>query len=346
MKTCASHSLLLAMLSAFSGVATSAAAASNSCYPGEPIRIHTKMRGQQGDLPFDALLVGDSANGLMLSDPRTGARIWSAGASAPAVQQFAGMTAGFGGSLAVVDTDGDGLHDRLYAGDRAGRLWRFDLDGIAPPQSWATGGIFADLGDLPKRGFIAPPDVALIAPAGQRPWLSIAIGTASTGPGQASNRFYLLRDWSPFEHWTAAQYRRWRPIRESALLRLSGHSLDPSLTASGFFLDIGGGQVLARSLTVSGQIRLTIAESASLPTWSCMLTTPAIPVPISVTTIAALDGSIASDNANRLLLPKSLPPDSAVVLRENQCVVGELLVEGCSVDTTAHKTYWRREDAD
>jgi hypothetical protein len=343
---CACHSLLLATLSAFTSVATSAAAANNTCYPGEPIHVHIKMRGQQGDLPFDALLVGDTVNGLALTDPRTGTRLWSAGASAPATQRFADMTAGFGGSLAAVDTNADGLHDRLYAGDRAGRLWRFDLDFTAPPQSWASGGIFADLGGVPQRGFIAAPDVALMAPAGNRPWLSIALGTASTGPTPANNRFYLLRDWSPFDRWSPSQYRQWRPIRESALLRLNGQSLDPALSVSGFYLEIGASQVWARSLTLSGHIQLTIAESASLPTWSCTLTTNANPVPVSVTTIAALDGSIAGDSANRSLLPQALPPDSAVVLRDNQCVAGGLEIAGCSVDTTLHKTYWRREDAD
>ena len=81
-----------------------------------------------GEAPPDPVLLQSSLpNGLRLLDPVDGRELWSAGAGAGTTQQIAAMDAAFGTSLVALHLDEDGLHDRLYAGDRAGRLWRFDL---------------------------------------------------------------------------------------------------------------------------------------------------------------------------------------------------------------------------
>ena len=60
--------------------------------------------------------------------PASGRQLWTGGAIGAVTQRFADMAAGFTSSLAVIDTDGDGAHDRIYAGDLQGRLWRFDIE--------------------------------------------------------------------------------------------------------------------------------------------------------------------------------------------------------------------------
>ncbi|WP_229360320.1 pilus assembly protein [Ferrimonas sediminicola] len=49
------------------------------------------------------------------------------------------------GRVAALDSDGDGLTDRLYAADTGGNVWRLDLPGVRSVQPW-TGFRFADLG--------------------------------------------------------------------------------------------------------------------------------------------------------------------------------------------------------
>src|SRR5690606_23734483 len=116
--------------------------------------------------------------------------------------------------------DADGLHDRIYAGDLAGRLWRFDIHHGAPAGQWAAGGVFADFSNVEGRGFLAAADVSLSAPAGAAPWLNIAIGTAAPGNPAANNRFYALRDHAVRERWSQRQHEQWQALREQDLQRV------------------------------------------------------------------------------------------------------------------------------
>ena len=194
------------------------------------------------------------------------------------------MTAAFGNSLTVIDLDGDGIHDRLYAGDRIGRLWRFDLDAAAPAQHWASGAVFANLGTPGiARGFIAAPDVALVTNANNESWLSIAMGTATMGTGAPSNRFYVLRDSAVFEQWSSERYRRlilWsnRPAgRQHASRRTLPLRLLHSTRVS---------QVLARRHDDCRLIYFTVAETSARLVSSCDGNIPSQPATLSVTSSA------------------------------------------------------------
>ncbi len=52
--------------------------------------------------------------------------------------------------IRVIDTNGDGFADRMYAADMGGRIWRFDIFNGKDPTSTTdplvAGGIFATLG--------------------------------------------------------------------------------------------------------------------------------------------------------------------------------------------------------
>jgi hypothetical protein len=192
-----------------------------------------------------AFLVGSQLPELRIVDAY-GTLLWSAAATGTHTQRFAGMTAGFTASFAAIDIDGDGTHDRIYAGDLQGRLWRFDLDSNAPVSRWMTGGIFADLGNAASgRGFLAAPDVVLMSPHGAQAWLGIAIGTANTAPATrpgfafGMHRFYVLRDESPFERWTQRQYDRWIPLVDGNLVLVEGDFPDARhAVGSGYYMNL------------------------------------------------------------------------------------------------------------
>nr|PZN63949.1 MAG: hypothetical protein DIU62_10475 [Pseudomonadota bacterium] len=168
--------------------------------------------------PVAALLQAGLEVPLSVVEAGTGRLLWSAGTDS-VVQRFDGLDAPFTGSLAAIDLDADGLHDRIYAGDMAARLWRFDVQHGAPAGEWLTGGVFADFRNAEGRGFIAPPDISLSAPPGATAWLNIALGTAAPGNPAANNRLYVLRDHAVYEAWSARQNGDWRPVRERAFSR-------------------------------------------------------------------------------------------------------------------------------
>jgi hypothetical protein len=322
-----------------------------SCLPARPIQMVVRIGTDSP--PTLAQLRGGALPKISLEERETGRVLWTAADIEPARQQFPAMQAAFSGSFAAVDLDGDGVHDRLYAGDLAGRLWRFDLHHGATAEHWASGGIWADFSAAAGRGFVAPPDVSLPARPGDKPWLNIAIGTARTTDNVVANRFYVLRDHNPFDTWSDEDYRRWRPLREADLLAL-GNFGDESSAAidKGYYFELGTADVIAPSLTVSGRAALALSTSASNA--ACEVTV-----------------SVASFDINTALSPPSQNTDAqntdtkggstihssaasvatGFVLASDEsgravCTLAGEHVAACDVDTKPVALYWRREDAD
>lgn len=79
---------------------------------------------------------------------------WTAGSDYVEISTEVGITTDRNGlsTPAVVDTDGDGLADRAYAGDLKGNLWAFDLSG-SNAGNW---GVAYSQGQTPKPLFTAP----------------------------------------------------------------------------------------------------------------------------------------------------------------------------------------------
>jgi hypothetical protein len=298
------------------------------------------------DMPRLALLRGGASPSLEVIDAGTAQPLWSAAALPPASQQFKAMSAQFAGSLLPLDLDGDGTHDRVYAGDLAGRLWRFDLHHGSPAQQWATGGVFGDFSSG-ERGFVAPPDVSLATTAGTPPWLNIALGTVRTGTSAVDNRFYVLRDRSAFESWSQDQYDRRRPLQETdlvALPRLGAQLSDPS--PAGFFIEIGGAEILSPSLTVSGRATLALTEPGSAAGAACSIAV--VVSSIELATGAEVGSAAAGSQPARIALHVRAG-ETFTLRREGSralCKLGETRVPACDVDLSAHRTWWRREDAD
>ncbi|MGC4027463.1 MAG: hypothetical protein QM696_01130 [Steroidobacteraceae bacterium] len=327
------------------------------CRPARAIPLQIRF----ADEAPRAALLRAQGTGLALEDSRSGVRLWSAGPDAGGSQQFSDMRSAFGESLTAVHLDADGVHDRLYAGDRAGRLWRFELQADARPERWLRGGIWADLG-LPGggRGFLAAPDVTLLQVPGLHPWLNVALGSATTGPVPVENRFYFLRD-------VLAAELPAQPVTEADLLRLSppGGIMDArrhETPVHGYYLALGNVQVFAPALTLAGRLHFTVVETAQPLAVQCPdNTVPIHPGAVSVTVLRAEDGATADTNGDgqidsrdlRSSLPRALPADARIDLMpsaegtaELLCEVGGEALPGCALDTAPHPAGWRREDAD
>lgn len=344
------HSLLRAvMLFAMCGVVI-AASPTPDCLPKGSMPITVRI-GEGPSVP--ALLEGGIETPLSVLDATSGRLLWSAAAHPAAIQTFPAMDAAFTGSLAAIDLDADGLHDRVYAGDMAGRIWRFDLQHGAPAGQWAAGGVFADFSNTEGRGFLAPADVSLSAPPGNAPWLNIAVGTAAPGNPAASNRFYALRDHAVHESWTAQQYDEWQPLREDDLQQVPATAqatADAAATVDaashGWYVELGTGHVLAPTLTVGHRVVLVIAAVVPREGAPCEI----------FARIASLDLQAAQvipgdDGAWQRPLPGTIPAIANLALAVTDQGIAECTLHGqrvpaCDVDTRPRKSWWRRTDAE
>jgi len=170
-------------------------------------------------------------NHIFMIDALKGTLLWDAG-NGPISVPSGSTTFSFNNSsmdhaipsgVAVIDFNGDGYADRMYVGDMAGQLWRFDITNGQPASSLVTGGVIASLGthedttpiQTRTRRFYNMPDVASVNQPGDAGYLNIAIGsgyrghpldqppppTSGTPPTYqaAQDRFYSVRDIiSPF----------------------------------------------------------------------------------------------------------------------------------------------------
>lgn len=343
--------LAAAMVPATFSTSALGAEAVRSCLPAVSVPIAVRI----GDAtPVAALLEGGIETPLSLFAADSRQLLWSAGAQSSATQVFTDMDAAFFGSLTAVDLDSDGLHDRIYAGDIAGRIWRFDLHHGAPAAKWASGGLFADFSNPEGRGFLAAPDVSLSAPPGASPWLNIAIGTAAPGNAAANNRFYALRDHAVHDVWTDEDYEEWRPWREKDLLRINATTQAaadaPALvdaTGPGWYVELGSGHVVTPTLTVNDRAVLAIA--AVLPRGGpCEVFTRIASFDLAQQRIVVPpDGG---DWRPPLPVPVALGADFQVAPVAGEaiahCTLGDQRVTDCDVDTRPRRTWWRREDAE
>jgi hypothetical protein len=330
---------------------TPAADSMRGCLPAASVPIMVRIGAEPA---VAALLEGGIETPLSVVEAGSRRLLWSAAAHPAVVRVFPDMDTAFAGSLAALDLDADGLHDRLYAGDLAGRLWRFDLQHGVPTAQWARGGVFADFRNTEGRGFLAAPDVSLSAPTGGSAWLNISIGTAAPGNDAANNRFYALRDHAVYESWTDEQYEDWPPLREADLLQVSATvqagteaaaSTDP--TFAGWYVELGAGHVVTPTITIEHRAVLSIAAVAPRGNGPCevltriasfdLLRQQVVPVPVGHPWQTPLVVPIHVAGVF------SLEPVRDTIAA---CMLGGQHVAACDVDTRPRKTWWRLSDAE
>ncbi|MCL1039317.1 rRNA (guanine-N1)-methyltransferase [Shewanella submarina] len=104
--------------------------------------------------------------GVFIVDAESGELVHSFGPSKGSqMTQMPGITDSIPNAVAVLDSNSDGLADRIYATDTGGNVWRMDMPGPTPTDSKAPWSAFkfADLGgntNLTDRRFFAEPIVA------------------------------------------------------------------------------------------------------------------------------------------------------------------------------------------
>jgi len=106
-----------------------------------------------------------------------------------------GMRYAMPADLAVIDSDSDGLADRVYAVDLGEQVWRVDFDDLSPTSTAAVT-LFADLSGGAYQPFFHAPSIALNrGTAGN--YFSVALGSGDrTDPlaTASQNALFMLRD--------------------------------------------------------------------------------------------------------------------------------------------------------
>lgn len=206
--------------------------------------VQTKVLIFTGGYDKDHDTIGTNApkadnigNALFIADAETGKLLWRAGSNSDtgANLQISSMTNSMPADPTIVDINGDGLADIIYATDLRGQVFRFDINnvntGIAT--GFATGGRIAQLGGTTaadNRRFFGSPDVALIRERGGKTYFTISVGSGfreSPLNTETDDRFYVLRDSNVFEKPTT-----YTTITESDLTNVTGFDLSAADTAA------------------------------------------------------------------------------------------------------------------
>ncbi len=246
-----------------------------------PTLARVRIAGAKQDAQQFVVIVGggvspDSSaigNRILMLDASTGRLLWSAGNHAGADRPLSRMSRGIAARIAVLDTDGDELADRMYAADIGGQIWRFDIWNGRDRSELVTGGVLANLGaaePLPApapaadtRRFFNAPDVAFVQPRGGNAYYSLAIGSGDGGGATANavkDRLYSIRDRQPFTRRTQSEYNALQPMLDSDLIDITTSPVGFRVPdyALGWRLDLASGEkALAESLTANGVILFT-----------------------------------------------------------------------------------------
>jgi len=171
---------------------------------------------------------------IHMLDLVSGEELWRAGRGNSADLTLSSMTRSIPTRIRVIDMNGDGLANRMYASDMGGQLLRFDIKNGEPPASLATGGVIAQLGaealtsptDADTRRFYNSPDVSISTDRklNQR-FIALSIGSgyrAHPLDNGASDRFYSVRDPDVFNQLPQSAYDSYDIATDADLVEVSG----------------------------------------------------------------------------------------------------------------------------
>lgn len=170
---------------------------------------------------------------IMMLDLETGDRIWRASTDSLELP-LAKMTRSIPSRIRVIDLNGDGFADRMYAADLGGQIWRFDIANGNTPANLVAGGVIARVGaegiaspsPAETRRLYTTPDVAMFTDKRHdRRYLAINIGSgyrAHPLDNNAADRFYSIRDPHVFTALTQTEYNAYSIIEDDDLTEVSG----------------------------------------------------------------------------------------------------------------------------
>ncbi|MGS0824701.1 pilus assembly protein [Shewanella sp. 0m-8] len=185
----------------------------------------------------DSAAVGTNdsqGRGVFILDAETGALVHSFGPNSGAnITQIPGITDSIPNAVAILDSNGDKLTDRIYASDTGANVWRIDLPSANPKDSnkpW-TAFKFADLGGnsvTSDRRFFVEPAVA------QTVFTNIAEVDVTVGGQTSSTTTY-------------------QSVPYDAVVIGSGHRPHPlDVKRNDYFFTLQDRNVVTRSFTGSG----------------------------------------------------------------------------------------------
>ncbi len=270
---------------------------------GSGVKKPVLVFGAGYDTGKDASGVGAAdqrGRGIYIVDAQTGALVWSV---TPANNSATNLSApallhSVPAEVAVLDSNGDEITDRIYFGDTGGNLWRIDLPGNALPTSsqdtWQINKLATFNGGSPSsdRRIFNRPDVVRVRLEGEAVD-AIIIGTGDrTNPNatDVDNRIYMIRDLATSPYSTTRptagacvapnvlDFRCGWPISESDLYDISGNAITvgtseeisaaiESLRAADgwlFELPYAGEKSLASSITINGKAYVPTFTASSL----------------------------------------------------------------------------------
>lgn len=227
--------------------------------------------------------------GIFIVDALNGALVWSATPEANSATNLQiAITDSIAAPVSILDSNADGLTDRIYAADTGGFIWRFDLPGNALPNSsqntW-SGFQFANLGgDLASddRRFFNQPDIVRTRD-GTTSFDAVLIGSGNRAHPKETdvgNRFYMLRDYNLYTAYfgsggatvpaaltEANLYDATDNLVQDGTSAQKSTALSALAAANGWYirLETAGEKSLATALTLNGTIFFTtFAPDASV----------------------------------------------------------------------------------
>ena len=202
--------------------------------------------------------VDSMGRALYIVDIKTGALVWSISPADNTANNMkeTGLTHSVAADVAVLDSNGDKLTDRIYFGDTGGNLWRVDLPGATRPDASQDTWFITQLAQLGlkdadrtdanlanDRRIFNQPDIVRTRASGY-PYDGVLIGSGDrTNPNESSidNRFYVIRDkqLTPYTSAPATSgscgavrdFRRCLPLDENDLYNATANKIQDGTTA-------------------------------------------------------------------------------------------------------------------
>lgn len=199
--------------------------------------------------------------GIYIVNADTGALIFSATPAATSTSNLrvTGMTDSMPGSVATLDSDGDGKVDRIYVGDTGGNIWRMDLPGTNK-SDWSVfkfASLGSDVTQADDRRFFTQPIVVrtinkqvtrtvvggnVVYSYQDRPFDAVLIGSGDrnrpSSEATVRNGYFMLRDYDVVPRTANAQARS--PILITDLYDVTSDPLSAQTNTDGILATKAG----------------------------------------------------------------------------------------------------------
>ena len=233
--------------------------------------------GYEPDQDLDTSSTDATGNSIYIVDSVSGNLLWQ-GTNTGGTKTFnvtgKSMDYSIPAEVKVVDFDGDGFADRMYAADMGGQVWRFDVINGQSAANLVTGGVIAQLGAAgvtppapaaATRRFYYSPDVALVANKDFN-FIHVGIGSGHRAhPLSLMNqdRFYAIRDYNGVNQLSQTAYDGIIPYKDSDLVDITNNvNAKVPQGQPGWQLQLRDGgwigeKVLAEARTFNNQVMFT-----------------------------------------------------------------------------------------